>query len=300
MDSEQPNNPSFCTGGGPLDGEAVGLREALAGASLGVWAWDVDANRLTACDHCADLLGYTQPDAPTTAPGHAPVTDEAHAWGSLIAPDHREQFYSAFDAVRNGEADSIDIKFRATDAASGSRWILCRGAVVNESDGPRRIAGKLVDITDLMTSHEHLRLAAHHDRLTGLPNRHVFTDRLEMAMERTAHDPTSRFAGLFGDFDRFKVINDTMGHRAGDELLVSIATRFRHVLRDRDIVARLGGDEFVVLLDDVRSIEEAAQTAARARAMLVLPTPPFWPAIAIIMGTTVATGTTVTQVSGVT
>ena len=104
---------------------------------------------------------------------------------------------------------------------------------------------------------------AHHDTLTQLPNRAMFSDRLSFALRHIKRHPQNRFAVLFIDLDRFKMINDTLGHHAGDEFLVEIANRLKLCVRDNDLLARLGGDEFVVLLYSMQSQEDVEDVCAR-------------------------------------
>ena len=104
---------------------------------------------------------------------------------------------------------------------------------------------------------------AHHDSLTGLPNRALFTERLQQAVTHKKRHPEHHFAVLFLDLDRFKNINDTLGHSAGDEFLLDVAKRVTQCVRDNDMVARLGGDEFVVLLDTMTAVEDAKDVAKR-------------------------------------
>jgi diguanylate cyclase (GGDEF)-like protein/PAS domain S-box-containing protein len=120
--------------------------------------------------------------------------------------------------------------------------------------------GTFSDITYLKRSQEQLEQLAHHDALTGLPNRLLLTSRLDHALER-AHRHHSFGAVLFIDLDRFKNVNDSLGHPAGDELLVQVTRRLRTRLRDSDTLARLGGDEFVVVLEDLANPEQAASVA---------------------------------------
>ena len=117
---------------------------------------------------------------------------------------------------------------------------------------------------------EQLQHDAFHDALTGLPNRALFKDRLGQAIERFNRRLEGGFAVLFLDFDRFKVINDSLGHAVGDALLVALGERLKGCVRPADTVARLGGDEFTILLEDV-SVEGAAQTAERIQAVLKRP-----------------------------
>jgi diguanylate cyclase (GGDEF)-like protein len=104
---------------------------------------------------------------------------------------------------------------------------------------------------------------AHHDALTELPNRAMFSDRLTYTIRHLKRHPNHRFAVLFIDLDRFKMINDTLGHHAGDQFLIEISRRLRDCVRDNDILARLGGDEFVVLLDSLQSPDDIEEIATR-------------------------------------
>src|SRR5437016_232396 len=132
------------------------------------------------------------------------------------------------------------------------RWILSRGAPIRDQAGiAHRIAGSQTDITSFKIA----------DPLTGLPNRALFMDRLKRLAEKAKRKPDSLFALLFLDLDQFKLINDSLGHLVGDQLIVAFARRLEHELRSTDVVsrfteghalARLGGDEFTVLLDDLQ------------------------------------------------
>ena len=118
---------------------------------------------------------------------------------------------------------------------------------------------------------EQLRKAAFHDVLTGLPNRALFLDRLGRALERTRRQRQYLFAVLFLDIDRFKAINDSLGHVIGDQLLIVMAHRLQALLRTGDTVARLGGDEFAILLDDVKDTRDAIRITERIQKELALP-----------------------------
>lgn len=118
--------------------------------------------------------------------------------------------------------------------------------------------------------HEQLQYLAQHDALTKLPNRHLLHDRLESALARARRDSTG-FSLLYLDLDKFKQVNDRYGHAAGDRLLQEVAGRIRHCVREADTVARIGGDEYVVLLESVRSVEDAAVVADKIQAALTVP-----------------------------
>jgi len=123
----------------------------------------------------------------------------------------------------------------------------------------------------LKESREHFRHAAYHDALTGLPNRMLLTDHLRLAIERAKRHPDHSYALIFLDLDRFKYINDSLGHAAGDQLLITIARRLEGHLRPTDTVARLGGDEFAVLLDGLEDEGDAIRIAERVQEELIAP-----------------------------
>jgi len=119
------------------------------------------------------------------------------------------------------------------------------------------------DITERIDAQQKLRYEALHDGLTGLPNRSLLTERLELAINRSRRLDTYHYSVLFFDLDRFKVINDSLGHLVGDQLLTLVAHKLKNHIRDIDLVARLGGDEFVILLEDVIGAEKAIQVTER-------------------------------------
>jgi diguanylate cyclase (GGDEF)-like protein/PAS domain S-box-containing protein len=127
------------------------------------------------------------------------------------------------------------------------------------------------DITELKLAEAQLRHGALHDRLTNLPNRTLFLERVAQARQRAERDPEYRFAVIFLDCDGFKVVNDSLGHMAGDQLLVALAHRLEANTRPGDLVARLGGDEFTLFLEDVGDVLDVARVAERIQRELVEP-----------------------------
>ena len=126
------------------------------------------------------------------------------------------------------------------------------------------------DITEHKLTEERIQRVAHHDSLTGLPNRLLFNDRLEHAISLAKRD-SRQFALLYLDLDKFKPVNDALGHAAGDELLQAVAARIRHQVRESDTVARVGGDEFTVILSDIARREDAQTVATKIIAALTTP-----------------------------
>jgi len=144
--------------------------------------------------------------------------------------------------------------------------------VIKDGSGdPLGIVTICEDITERKLAEEQLFRHAFYDVLTGLPNRKLFSDRLGRAVERAKRRDDYRFAVLFLDIDRFKLVNDSFGHGVGDELLIAIARRLEHCLRPGDSVARRGGDEFTILVEDIRDAGGATQVAERIQAELTAP-----------------------------
>ena len=153
-------------------------------------------------------------------------------------------------------------------------WVSARATATRNSAGEALgLAGSHSDITALIPVERQLLDAAFHDKLTGLPNRHFFMGRLDTALEQKRQEGYAArlFAVMFLDLDRFKTINDTLGHQVGDQLLTCVGRRLQNCVGPSDMVARLGGDEFVVLLECVRDAEEAMNVGARISDALASP-----------------------------
>jgi diguanylate cyclase (GGDEF)-like protein len=156
------------------------------------------------------------------------------------------------------------------DAPEGRRWFNARVTRFGDGDAVRVVVAH-EDITTRKAAEEQLLHEAYHDVLTGLPNRALFTDRLGRAVTRAKWSRGYQFAVLFLDLDGFKVVNDSLGHMAGDELLIGIGRRLAKCVRCGDTVARLGGDEFAVLVNDVRDPSDALGMVERVLQELSLP-----------------------------
>jgi diguanylate cyclase (GGDEF)-like protein/PAS domain S-box-containing protein len=151
-------------------------------------------------------------------------------------------------------------------------WVRERSQLLFDEDGaPIELHMISRDITERKQAEEQLLHNAFHDALTGLPNRTLFMDRLERAVEHGKRHEDYLFAVLFLDLDRFKVINDSLGHTLGDQLLIAIAGRLKVCLRPTDTAARLGGDEFTILLEDIKDISDAIRVAERIQEQLRSP-----------------------------
>ncbi len=195
-------------------------------------------------------------------PAEEPTLAGPQRWLERIHPDDVSTFRAAFDDLRLGRTAQLAVEYRMLHADGQYRWMLCRGAGSQRPDGGvHRVAGSQTDITNRRVAETQLRHDASHDALTGLPNRALLTERIGRCFARQKREPSFRYALLFIDLDRFKVINDSLGHVVGDALLVALAQRFSACVRATDTVgtftghvARLGGDEFVAIEEACRQI----------------------------------------------
>ena len=151
-------------------------------------------------------------------------------------------------------------------------WVSWSVSTVGDAKEERpNLIFQIQDITDKKLAEAQLEYKATHDVLTGLPNRAMFMSRLEEALDKIKQYPTYKVSVLFIDLDRFKIVNDSLGHQIGDELLVGIAARLKECLRPSDLVARLGGDEFTILVEGRYNIDEVVRIAERINEKFALP-----------------------------
>jgi diguanylate cyclase (GGDEF)-like protein/PAS domain S-box-containing protein len=175
-----------------------------------------------------------------------------------IASD-REAFVAKLKSEKSVTNHEMRFRRKKGDAA----WAMLNASLVDDDSGIASIVeGTLVDITELKFAEERVQTLAYYDALTGLPNRTLLRDRLAKALA-TARRQKHKVALLFLDLDRFKTINDSLGHAVGDLLLQEVAERLKSVAREQDTVARLGGDEFLIVLTNIKDIPGAAVAAER-------------------------------------
>lgn len=227
------------------------LKWALWGSGDALWDWRVDSGELhrSGLDR---LLGVPSSE----------LNDSIEWLEKHMHPDDAPRALAALKRHLSGETESFETEYRLQDAKEQWLWILDRGRVVERDDAgrPMRMAGTMKDISDKRRQEEELRQLASYDTLTNLPNRTLFSERLRHSIAHARRNQ-QRVALLFLDLDRFKQINDSMGHAAGDLLLKQMANRLRSCVREEDSVARLGGDEFTVMLEEVHSIESVGIVA---------------------------------------
>jgi diguanylate cyclase (GGDEF)-like protein/PAS domain S-box-containing protein len=164
------------------------------------------------------------------------------------------------------------VEMRCRHAQGHQVWIQLHSGYFSEDDSAAPcLILQAQDITARRDAESRLHHIAYHDALTSLANRMRFGERLAQAIERCQADPTRHFAVMYLDFDRFKLINDTLGHSAGDQFLVKVAQRIQHQVRPRDTVGRLGGDEFAILIEDMDDAQMAVAMADRLQESLRRP-----------------------------
>jgi diguanylate cyclase (GGDEF)-like protein/PAS domain S-box-containing protein len=239
-------------------------RYALAarGANDGIWDWNLQTGEIYYSPRWHSMLGYAD----------TPLPPQPEEWFNRIHSQDVDKLRADLDRHLNGHSTHFENEHRILHADGTYRWVLARGLRVLEANGaPGRIAGSLTDMTDRKVAEEQLLHNAFYDGLTGLPNRALFMDRLGRAIGRARRHTDYMFAVLFLDLDRFKVVNDSLGHVIGDQLLITVARRLESCLRPGDTAARLGGDEFTLLLDDIHDEEDATRVADRFQAELAKP-----------------------------
>ena len=228
-------------------------------APLGMALHSPDGHHIQVNPAFCELLGRDESDLLGTS-----VLD-------LVIDEDRDELIGHHQRILDGESDQISMVLRFARAGDRTVWCRVHSAAVREADSSLRYTVSHVeDITALRQSEDELAHQALHDPLTGLANRALLNDFLERALaRRDAPDPS--VAVLFIDLDRFKLVNDSLGHRAGDALLIAIGERLEGLVRPTDLVARLGGDEFVVVLDSVEDRRDPISIAGRIRSELAIP-----------------------------
>lgn len=223
------------------------------------WLYDVSAQRLSYTNNAYhELFGAIECDD----------ADWPACWTEKLHPDDVQRLADAAERARFG---GLDEEVRLTRPDGGAQWLQVRTFAVRDAEGVvQGVGGMARDITASVQHQLELYNLTRFDGVTALPNRLLFLERLSAALA-LARRNTWQTALLFIDLDRFKLVNDTLGHRIGDALLNEVAIRLRGCLRDSDTVGRLGGDEFAVILPDLENLEVAAVVARKIIDILSTP-----------------------------
>jgi diguanylate cyclase (GGDEF)-like protein/PAS domain S-box-containing protein len=224
-----------------------------------VWDWDIRRNTFRQYNHFDSSIGERSTDS-----GEIPWTERVH-------PDDLERVMDGVFAAIEGKENTWSDEYRLRRRDGSYAQVEDRGFIIRDGQGrPVRMVGATLDITERKVAEARIEALAYHDPLTGLPNRALLLDRLTQTLARAEREELSS-AVLFLDLDRFKAINDSLGHAVGDELLRQAAERLRTAIRKEDTVARIGGDEFVILMAEIRNAENAAGIASKVLAALRVP-----------------------------
>lgn len=233
------------------------FRAYFGRAMTGMAATSPEKNWIEVNDALCEMLGYSREELMQMT------------WADITHPDDLAENLAQFDRILSGEIDEYSIE---------NRFVRKDGIIIHVRRSPRAvrkpdgsfdyIVAWVDDITERKQNEEYIQRLAHFDLLTGLPNRALFADRINHAISMALRSNT-KLAVMFIDLDHFKNINDNLGHRIGDALLIEIAMRLKSAIRDEDTVSRLGGDEFIVLLPDADAdgaahvAEKLLETASR-------------------------------------
>jgi diguanylate cyclase (GGDEF)-like protein/PAS domain S-box-containing protein len=215
---------------------------ALEGSNQGVWDLDVVNHKIFLSPRCKDMLGYPQDE----------ISTDMDAWLKLIHPDDLPCLISARADALCGNTRSFENEHRKLSADGSWKWVQVKGMVVSRdnSGAPLRVIGTYTDISQRKQIEAQVLKLAHFDSITNLPNRTLFLERLNQEIEKTRQSKTS-LALMMLDLDRFKEVNDSLGHHQGDLLIKITAQRLLACVQEKDTVCRLGGDEFTIIFSEL-------------------------------------------------
>jgi diguanylate cyclase (GGDEF)-like protein/PAS domain S-box-containing protein len=226
-----------------------------------VWSADIQTRKLIFINPAAEKVYGTS----TAELFHNPYPRL-----EFIHPEDQQQVKQSLENLY--QYNNINLEYRIIRPNGEIRWLWERTRIIYNLKGQAiRLDGIIHDITERKIIEEKLSYEALHDALTGLPNRTLFLERIEKALKQSQQQQDYLFAILFIDLDRFKIVNDSLGHGVGDQLLIIVAQLIQKCLRSTDMAARLGGDEFTIFLDNINSVEDTKKVAERIKSQLTRP-----------------------------
>tara|TARA_A100000171_G_scaffold50524_1_gene62216 strand:- start:1441 stop:3591 length:2151 start_codon:yes stop_codon:yes gene_type:complete len=229
-------------------------RLASLASNDGFWDWNLEKNTIYYSDRWFEMLGFHPDDLPHTL----------DTWFSRVHKDDLKTLRNQLDQLIEGHLDILSQEIRLQHRTGEIIWVTIKSLTETNDVGKIiRLVGAQTDISERKRVEEQLARDALHDPLTGLPNRLLFNERFEQAFMRFKRDNNAHFAVLFIDIDRFKQVNDILGHAVGDTLLMTLSGRMKKCCREVDTVARLAGDEFVILLSAPHNVNDTLAIAQR-------------------------------------
>ena len=236
------------------------FRSAFDHAPIGMALVSPDGRWLQVNQSLCDIVGYSEDEF------------KGMTFQSITNPEDLGDFLDHLKRVLDGHVPTHQMEKRYLHKQGHEVWVLVGVSLIRDTESKcQRFIFQIQDITNRKRAEAQLVHDAFHDSLTGLPNRAWFMEQLQESLDLVRAQRERLFAVLFLDLDRFKLINDSIGHMVGDQLLIGIANRLRHCLRPQDKVARLGGDEFTILLNGIRDAREAIDVAERVQKNLSQP-----------------------------
>lgn len=220
---------------------------AMRASNDGLWDWNLKTNKIYYSDRWKEMLGFNDDE----------ISDTPDEWLSRIHQEDHDRVRASIDAYLEGTTSNFEIEYRIRHFSGNYLWMMAKGLAIRTSSGrATRFAGSQTDVSERKSNEEQMIYDALHDTLTSIPNRTLLLDRIRQSLVRRKRYPKTSFAIIFIDLDRFRLVNESLGHIHGDELLQLISARLKETIPIGDTVARLGGDEFSILLQDIDSVRD--------------------------------------------
>ena len=220
---------------------------AMRASNDGLWDWDLKTNKILYSERWKEMLGFIDDE----------ISDTPDEWLSRIHPEDHDRVRASIDAYLEGTTSNFEIEYRIRHFSDNYLWMMAKGLAIRTSNGrAARFAGSQTDVSERKSNEEQMIYDTLHDTLTSIPNRTLLLDRIRQSLVRRKRYHKTSFAIIFIDLDRFRLVNESLGHIHGDELLQLISARLKETIPIGDTVARLGGDEFSILLQDINSIRD--------------------------------------------
>ena len=220
---------------------------AMRASNDGLWDWDLKTDKICYSERWKEMLGFNDDE----------ISDSPKECLSRVHQEDYDRVRASIDAYLEGTTSNFEIEYRIRHFSDNYLWMMAKGLAIRTSSGrATRFAGSQTDVSERKSNEEQMVYDALHDTLTSIPNRTLLLDRIRQSLVRRKRYPKTSFAIIFIDLDRFRLVNESLGHIHGDELLQLISARLKETIPIGDTVARLGGDEFSILLQDIDRVRD--------------------------------------------